>query len=128
MPLFKVKAGDTGTPITVKLKDANKRAEQLDVGDQVRFRMVPVIEDLAPAIDAEMQVENLDPATVRYDWNGTDNAVPGTYRAEVFVTYADGTTRTFPTDGWIDVEIEARATEQQPDVTDALAVTVTRAP
>jgi hypothetical protein len=128
MPLFKCKAGDTGSPIIVKLKDANKRAEQLGVDDVARFRMVPVIDDLTDPLDAEMTVLDTDPATVQYEWNGLDNAVPGMYRAEVFVQYASGKTRTFPTDGWIDVEIEARATEQPGvDAMDAIGVSVTRA-
>ena len=64
---------------------------------------------VAPKIDrkAASIVSAASPATLRYDWadDGSDTDTSGDYEAEFEVTRADGSTATFPTYGYIDVQI-----------------------
>lgn len=43
---------------------------------------------------------------VQYEWDASDTDDPGAYFAEIEVTWDDGTVSTFPTNGYIYVEIQ----------------------
>jgi len=60
-----------------------------------------------PAVNAAATVTSATaPATVSYTFTATDTALAGSYSGEFVVTYADTSTETFPTDGYLDVLVE----------------------
>lgn len=108
---FIIKQGDLIPTIKGTCLDAAGDAVDLDTASQITFRMTPIRGGLAPDIAADGGLVG-DPADglVEYAWESGDTDVPGLYRAEFGVEYIDGSSETFPTDGYIAVEIQKKAT------------------
>lgn len=105
-----VKQGDTLPAVqgTCLLPDGT--AADLTDASAITFRMTPesagLTADLAGAATAT------DPATsgvVEYEWQPGDTDVPGLYLAEFHVEYLDGSSETFPSEGYISVEVQRAA-------------------
>lgn len=101
---YEVKQNDT-EPLVATLTDASG-AVVLPAGTVVRFGMKTVGTPTATVTGA---CTVLDDGTaglrgkVRYNWAGTDLAVPGVYRAEFQATFPSGVRKTFPSSGWLDL-------------------------
>lgn len=105
-----VKQGDLLPTVVGTCLDAAGAAADLTLASAVTFRMTPERPGLAPDISADAVVV-ADPAggVVEYVWQAGDTDVCGLYRAEFGVEYMDGSSETFPTDGYVPVEIQPRA-------------------
>lgn len=106
IPAFYVKAGDISPALRTNLLDG--------FGDRVnltnataRFHMrelktkTTVLDALATVADDRLGV-------VQYNWKPGETSTPGIYQAEFEITYPDGSQETFPSDGYIDVEIKGK--------------------
>jgi hypothetical protein len=100
----KLKRGDT-RPLDVVLK-ANGRPITLD--GSVVFNMAPAVPGAGSAITRK-SVEILDASggKVRVLWDDAEVNVVGVFNAEFEVTAADGTTETYPTEGYLVLKFEA---------------------
>lgn len=104
---FYLKAGDTAPTLEATLTDAN--GDPIDVTNaDVDFQMSeprggPVV------IDAAMSKQDAANGVVAYSWTSGDTDSPGRYRAEIEVTYGDGSVETFPNDDYHTILIQ-RAT------------------
>lgn len=104
-----IKQGDTDPPCRAILKDANGQVAIIQNGDTVTWRMTPKVAGLRADISAAVFVNDGTAGDVEYRFVVGDTAVPGIYNAEFHVDYASGSKKTFPTDGYITVEVEHRA-------------------
>lgn len=99
---FTIKNGNTSPALRVALKyDDCKAVNTTDA--TVMFHMRPYGEE-TPVIVAEGVIVTIG-GIVEYEWAEGDTDAPGSYEAEFEVTYADGTVETFPSEGYIPVEI-----------------------
>ncbi len=105
-----VKAGDSIPPCQGTALRPDGGPKDLTTATSVTFRMTPVAPGLAPDIDAPAVIVG-DPVegVLKYAWQAGDTNAPGLYRAEFFVVYEDGSDETFPTDGYITIEIQKPA-------------------
>ena len=100
---FYIKQDDTTPSLRADLK--NGSGDSVDLLDAtVRFHMRE-IGSTNIVIDADATVISEAGGTVQYDWVAGDTADVGAYQAEFEVTYPDGTIETFPSAGYIRVEI-----------------------
>lgn len=71
------------------------------------FNMRPVIEDVGTTIErGAVTVVAVTKGEVEYHWQAGETDGCGAHRAEVEVTWLDGTTKTFPDNGHIDLVID----------------------
>lgn len=101
---FTVKRGDTSPAF---------RAQCLDGSTPINLSGAQIIRLLMRSESAATQAHTMtaeDQTTstgwVRYQWQPTDLAVVGFYRAEVEVTWGDGTVQTFPADSYATISVE----------------------
>ena len=96
--------GDTAKPIEADLSDEDGPIVLL--GAAIRFLMapvpesgktVPVVVGVAVAVNPNAVLGDPDLGKVRYQWADGDTDVPGVYRGQWEVTFANGTRETFPT-------------------------------
>lgn len=100
--MFTIKKNDTSPAIRATLR--NDDCSPINItGASVRFHMIQHGVS-APKIDAAASVVSIG-GVVEYSWTPQDTDTPGAYAAEFEVTYADGSVETFPSDGYIRVEI-----------------------
>lgn len=105
-----VKQGDTLPPVqgTCQLPDGT--SADLTDADAITFRMTPESAGLADDIaGAASAVGDPTAGVVEYPWQAGDTAIPGLYRAEFHVHYLDGSSETFPSEGYISVEVQRAA-------------------
>ncbi len=101
---FVFKAGATHRAATDTLSNSDGTAPNL-AGATVQF-VVRSLTALAPlTLTGLSTITNVAACAVQYSPSATDLA-PGDYMAVWFVTYADGSTDTFPQDGWLSVEVQ----------------------
>jgi hypothetical protein len=100
---FYIKENDTVPSIRATLQNGSGNAVDL-IDATVRFHMRAIGGNSA-AVDAAATVVNAASGLVQYDWEAADTADVGSFQAEFEVTYSDGTVETFPSDGYIRVEI-----------------------
>lgn len=100
---FFIKRGDLKPSITSTLTDSAGDPVSL-VGAEVTFLMREI--DSAEAIvNAPAEIISASAATVRYEWASGDTDVEGGYYSEWEVSFADGTTGTFPNSGYDTIAI-----------------------
>lgn len=103
-PTFYIKRGDLLPNVSTTITDSNGAPVDLTGASVVFIMRGPW--DSTPTISAAASIIN--PATngqVVYTWTGTQTATPGSYRAEFRVTFPSGAVQSFPTNGFIDIEI-----------------------
>jgi hypothetical protein len=109
-----VTQGATATPITGTVFDDAGKPVPLPLGTQVEFSMMPATRG-QPGPNfrsaARILVDNLDANGVSqgrwaYDWATTDVAVPGPYKAKVWVLLPAGW-QDYPSDEYLDVIVLA---------------------
>jgi len=99
---FTIKTGDTSPALRVALKyDDCKAVNTTDA--TVTFRMREY-GGTVPVIDSAGVIVTIG-GVVEYRWAEGDTDASGSYEAEFEVTYADGTVETFPSSGYIPVEV-----------------------
>jgi hypothetical protein len=108
-PDFSIKCGDRKPSLRATLSTRNTDGTTSAVsltGATVEFRLKAPGARAAKVSRAAV-VENAASGIVRFDWaaGDTDTARPD-YRAEFRVTFADSTTETFPSRGYLTIEIE----------------------
>lgn len=94
MPDVTLKRNDTAPFFTATCTDS--AGDAVDISNStVRFHM----RDTSGAIkvDAAAEIVSGPAGTVKYEWTADDTDQAGFFQAEVEVTFADGTIRTFPT-------------------------------
>ena len=99
---FVIKRNDTSPSIQGTCKDADGNAVDI-TGATIRFHMIDADEDLI--VDAAATIADGTGGVVRYDWQAADTDVAGAYQAEFEVTYSDATVESFPSRGFIGVQI-----------------------
>lgn len=103
---YVVKQGDTATPITGTLFDANDERVLLPSGTAVRFAMRPAMPGQpGPSFKKDARILSQE-GRWAYDWEAEDVAVPGPYKAEVEVVLPNGP-QTFPSDSYLDIIVLA---------------------
>lgn len=105
---FFIKQGDTLPVLSDTLTYSNGSAVNL-TGASVNFIMRALTAS-ATTTNAAATIVTPASGTVQYTFTATDSATAGTYMANWFVTFSGGTTMTFPTDGYISVNIEENLT------------------
>lgn len=112
---IKIKRGDTRPEVRVLIGYAGGAANSAGLADAttVLFRLAH--EDTAALkFEAEASIVDEDTGEVLYQWDADANDTDeiGKYRGEFLVTYVDGRTETFPTDGGIAIEITPRVDDE----------------
>lgn len=109
MNRFQVKAGDLKPLPRVQVLNADGSPADLSGASEIIFRMTPTTPGLRSDVTgvATLPLDD-DPSTVEYQWLAGDTDVPGLYEAEYSGVYSD-TQETYPTDGYISIEIQRRA-------------------
>lgn len=106
---FTLKRGDTAPSLQAILRDKDGQPVDL-TSSSVQFvmRAVGAVTNSAPAVSAGMTVAT-DQATnagqVTYDWQVGDTSTAGAYVAEFVVTWPSGREQTFPTVGFVSIQI-----------------------
>ncbi|MBL3569934.1 hypothetical protein BV509_01115 [Rhodovulum sulfidophilum] len=101
---FVIKRGDTSPGLEYQLSVYEPGSAVL-AGASARFLMQPYRDASAPlTVDAPAAIHDVD-GIVRYAWVEGDTGTAGTYRAEVEITWPDGTRETFPAAGWLEIRI-----------------------
>ena len=100
---FYIKENDTVPSIRATLQNGSGTAVDL-VNATVRFHM-RAIGSTTATIDASASIISEAGGVVQYNWQAGDTADVGSYQAEFEVTYPDSTVETFPSSGYIRVEI-----------------------
>lgn len=103
---FRIVQGDTAPPISSKLSDEDGYVD-LSNASNIRFHMEDRFQriQLEDDLTGRVNILNESLGKVEYVWRARDTLDVGTYKAEWEVLYDDGTIETFPTDGYIDIEI-----------------------
>lgn len=105
--IFRIKKGDTSKPIRFHLKrktttgtaDVDLTGATVVLDMRERNSRAQKIDGQACNIDVEAEGKG------SYDLSASEVDTPGTYDAELLVTYSDSTKETFPEDETIVVEI-----------------------
>jgi hypothetical protein len=97
-----VKRGDTAPEFRVRVLDGTTPIN-LASAQEVRLAIVDPRDPSALLVDAVMTVDDQDDFTgrVSYGWDPDDLSIAGIYRGDIKVSWPDGTTQTFPSDGYI---------------------------
>lgn len=103
---FTIKEGDLSPALDVQLVDQNN--DPIDLTNaSVTFVMKEVRDD-APAVESAATIVDAATGDVKYEWSDGDTDDPGIYEAEFEVEYADLTTETVPSDGYVYVMIRKK--------------------
>ena len=103
LPNFSVKIGNTGPGLQTVLENFQGDPVNL-LNSRVTFHMRE-IRSKAVVVSKPATVISEPDGSVVYNWQVGDTATEGLYQAEFEVLYPDGTTETFPSDKYIDIEI-----------------------
>jgi len=102
MPFY-IKQNDTVPSLRATLE--NGSGDAVDLGTAtVRFHM-RTLGTTTALIDEAAQVITASSGVVQYNWASGNTATVGSYQAEFEVNYSNGTIETFPSNGYIRVEI-----------------------
>jgi hypothetical protein len=102
---FSVKQGDTAPAFTDTLTYSDGSTVNL-AGSAVQFVMRTLWSAL-PQVQAAATITNpTNPATVSYTPTAVDSAIPGAYMGNWIVTFSSGAVMTFPTVGYLSIEVE----------------------
>lgn len=97
-----IKRGDTRNCIKAVLKDATGNSVDL-TGCDVNFYMVPLCG--TTVIKRAAHIEDAAAGEVWVVWAPGETNTSGIYQAEFKVVYPDGRVETFPSDGYISIQI-----------------------
>lgn len=98
------KRGDT-EPLRVTLT-RNRKGQDIR-GAAVVFNMQPVVEGVGSTVTrGSCDIIDAVKGIVEYRWQTTDVDTSGAHRAEFEVTWGDGTVKTFPDGGHLDLVID----------------------
>ena len=97
-----LKRGDTRHAIKAVLKDGSGTPVNL-TDCSVSFYMAPLGQP--PAISRQVDIHNAEGGEVWVVFAPGETDITGAYRAELLVTYGDGRKETFPSDGYISIQI-----------------------
>ena len=97
-----IKRGDTRNCIKAVLKDSAGEPVNL-AGCEVKFLMAPLGQ--AAVINRAAHIQDAAAGEVWVVWVPGDTDKSGVYQAEFKVTYGDGRKETFPSDGYISIQI-----------------------
>lgn len=102
---IRMKAGDTAPVVRATLLDENGDPVNL-TGATVKFVMASTTTPRTVHIDEAATLADAANGAVEYPWAEGDTALAaGAYVAEFEVVFASGEVQTFPTDGYVDVQI-----------------------
>lgn len=101
---FKIKSGDTRPTLEAQLLDEERQPRDLSLVDVVNFHMKQV-DSQEVVVDATGSVFNDSEGKVIYEWSSGDTDTIGRHEAEFEIQYSNGTTETFPNNGFIEVYI-----------------------
>lgn len=101
---YVIKRFDTGPAFTATILDASGAVVNL-TGASVKFVMRPMTA-IAPTTNLTATIVSAVAGTVSYTPTATDTAIAGMYQAEFHITSSGGVLTTFPTDGYLEVQIE----------------------
>jgi hypothetical protein len=107
---FIVKQGDLLPVLEGTCLDSAGAAVNLTTAASVGFYMTPERGGLRADLVGAGAVGDPVAGKVEYVWRAGDTDTPGLYRAEFRVVWLDGSSETFPTDGYVAVEVQRRAT------------------
>ena len=105
---FYIKQGDTLPVLADTLTYSNGTAVSL-AGASVNFVMRALSANTTTT-NAAAVVTNSATGQVSYTFTAVDSATAGSYMANWFVTFPGGATMTFPTDGYIEINVEENLT------------------
>ena len=105
---FFIKQGDTLPVLTDTLTYSNGTAVNL-AGASVTFVMRAMTAN-ATTTNATATVTNAATGAISYTFTATDTATAGMYMANWLVTFGGGALMTFPTDGYIEINVEQNLT------------------
>jgi len=97
-----IKRGDTRHAIRAILKDANGNPINLTNCD-VSFTMAPL--GRAAVVSRAIYIQDATAGEVWVVWAPGETNTSGIYQAEFKVVYPDGKVETFPSDGYISIQI-----------------------
>jgi hypothetical protein len=97
-----IKRGDTHNCIKAVLKGANGSVVDL-TGCEVKFHMAPL--NRPAVISRAAHIENAATGEIWLVWAPGETDTAGVYRAEFEVVYQDGRRETFPSNGYISIQI-----------------------
>ena len=97
-----IKRGDTRNAIKAVLKDAAGAPVDL-TGCEVKFHMAPL--NRPAVISRAAHIENAATGEIWLVWAPGETDTAGVYRAEFEVVYQDGRRETFPSNGYIGIQI-----------------------
>lgn len=102
-----IKRGDTKPVLVYPVVDAAGVAVNL-TGATVKLTMRTLTSATPAVSNAAVTITNPTGGLVTYSWSAADTAVAGAYLVEFPVTFGDGSTQTYPTDGYLDITIEPK--------------------
>ena len=102
---FNIKQNDTSPALRATLKDGSDNIINL-TGASVKFHMKPVGGDVVKTNSTANVIIPAANGIVQYNWSSSDTDTAGSFLAEFEVTHVDGTTETFPNNGFVRIDIE----------------------
>jgi hypothetical protein len=99
---YTIKAGDAGAAIGAVLADASGPVDLS--GASVRFVMADA-QTGAVKVAAAATITDAAAGAVSHTWAAADLDTAGSYLAEFEVTFGSGEIATFPSAGWITIEV-----------------------
>lgn len=99
-----IRQGDTTPALTTVVTDQN--GMNLDLTGATCTLVMRELYSSAPVVNAEMTIAGPTYGGVSYNWSSTDTATAGRYMAEIHVLLPGGGTYTYPSDGYLAVEVE----------------------
>ncbi len=100
---YQQKKGDTGPPLDLVLYEG---ATPADLTTASTVRLLVKSEAGTLKVNALCTITGAPTGgTVRYAWQAADTDTVGRYRAELQVTYADGTIVTYPKRGYLTIDV-----------------------
>ena len=108
MATFKLKPGDRKYALKYQLSDYASGSGLL-TGASARFQMMDM--SGTTVIDAAAEILDED-GIVAYKWADGDTDTEGLYRAEFKITFSDGLTQHYPSEGFIIVQVSQHVPDQ----------------
>lgn len=100
---FNIKKSDTAPEIAIQVTKESDATYLNLTGASATFSMKRG--NTTKVDSATATIDDPSNGVVKYVWVAADTDTTGTYRAEFTVTFSDGKISTFPSNGFIEVEI-----------------------
>ena len=112
---FTIKQGDLFPLLIAILRDLNKDPVDLTASIAVGFHMKEATAGVLK-IDDGACAKNVDPTTgeVTYTWASGDTDTAGSYLGEFEVLWPNSKTQTFPSKGYVTIDIEPDISDPSP--------------